>query len=435
MRYLLLCILGLFYIGIQAQSPLTVNDAVTIGLRKNFNLQIAKLEEVSTNLQADNFRAERLLPQINAQIGQQNRLRKVNSPTSFLDGFYQDNLLNLGLETNWQVYDGGRIKIDRAKLAELQKKNQGNITRAIENTIYSIQLAYYSALIAWENLKVIESTKDFSRQKLHDGFTMRTLGQLSSYDVQKLENNFLTDSTKYLVQKVNYEISLQDLYAAMGISSKMTFSLVDQLNFDQEQKFPAILEKELVHHNQQLKNRQVDIALASLNTQYERTFQLPTLVLNGGLTQDLNSTKFKDENREDGKNFAFAFGFTLSYNVFNGRLFKRRIAQQQIQSKIQQLEMDELTLNLKNKLRNAVRNYNQQLATINIHNQLVDNLSQNLADAELQYNAGHLSILEWRTIQLELMQAKLTRLETIFRLKQQDIEIAQLTGKLRKRKY
>lgn len=432
MRYLLLCILGLFYISTQAQSPLTVNDAITIGLRKNFNLQITKLEEVSTNLQVDNFREERLLPQINAQIGQQNRLRKVNSPTSFLDGFYQDNLLNLGLETNWQVYDGGRIKIDQAKLAELQKKNQGNITRAVENTIYSIQLAYYRALIAWENLKVIESTKDFSREKLHDGFTMRTLGQLSTYDVQKLENNFLTDSTKYLVEKVNYEISLQDLYAEMGISSKMTFTLVDQLNFDQEQKIPAILEKELVHHNQQLKNHQIDITLASLNTQYERTFQLPTLVLNGGLTQDLNSTKFKDENREDGKNFAFAFGFTLSYNVFNGRLFKRRIAEQQIQSKIEQLRMDELTLNLKNKLRNAVRNYNQQLATINIHNQLVNNLSQNLADAELQYEAGHLSILEWRIIQLELMRAKLARLETIFRLKQQDVEIAQLTGKLRK---
>lgn len=107
--------------------------------------------------------------------------------------------------------------------------------------------------------------------------------------------------------------------------------------------------------------------------------------------------------------------------------------EQQVQEKIEQLRMDELTLNLKNKLRNIISIYNQQLATINIHNQLITNLSRNLKNAEFQFSAGHLSIQEWRTIQLELLQAKLTQLETIFRLKQQDIEIARLIGKLRKR--
>jgi len=415
--------------GLSGQTKLTLAKAIQIGLRNNFQIQIANSQLRLSEFNTDNANKDRM-PTVNLNINQSTNLNESDSPISFVAEFYRDAGLNGTLDANWVVFDGFRNKANKSRLKELENASKTNVSLIIENTIQAIQLAYYNLIINKEILETITEVKQLSKEKLEDARLKEKFGKNSKFDVMRFENAYLIDSSQFIIQQNEYQLAEQKLNLALGNRTLKNYNAIDDINFSKQNYNCKKLLPKLIRNNNQLRNQMINIALKRKDQAIQNSLQLPTLSANLGGVKGWNRVKFKDVPAQKANDLNFYLRFTLSYTVFDGGVTNRSIQESKMEEKIEMLKFSDIEQTLKNELCQLVEKYNSQLNLIKINEKLITNLRQNLEMVNNQIKNGFSSSLEFRVIQLEYLNAQKTRLETINQLKSTEVMIAKLTGGL-----
>ena len=136
-----------FSSGIFSQSVLTIDDAIKIGLEKNYSVLIVKNEKEIAKTQ-NNFGNAGMSPvvSLNANLN----LANVNSHQEFNTGVVQDRngalSNNTGASANvaWMVFDGLKMFAIKKRLNQNEQLSALELKQQMENTVYEIISAYYS---------------------------------------------------------------------------------------------------------------------------------------------------------------------------------------------------------------------------------------------------------------------------------------------------
>jgi len=414
-----------------AQDKLSLGRAIQIGLNNNFGIQILKIEENIIQNELDNINKTRL-PRVELFAGQQNSSNNINSPTSFVQGFYTDRGLNLGVDANWIIFEGFKVRIEKSRLEKLNKLSQGNSLILVENTIQAIMLAYYNTLVQNEGLRVQQDAKQRSEERFRDAQFQLKYGKVSAYDVLRFENAMLIDSTNSIIQAKNMNMAMQAVNMAMGNKYYKEYELTDELKYQKETYNFDKLQQKMASLNGELLNQYLNLTLRRNDIGLLRAKRYPTLAINGGATRNSNSTKFPEIPKIKGKNFNFYLNFSVSYNLFDGGELRRAMQEGKLREKIENLKIDEIKQELSSELQNAITNYNIQLQIITINEKVISNLKENVILEIDRYKNGFSSLLDYRSLQQEYLQAEQTRLEAIYELLVSETEILKLTGSLTK---
>ncbi len=416
-----------------AQTELSLAKAIKIGLQNNFGIQIQQLEEQIAFNQLENVNKDRL-PRIDLLARQINNINNNSSPTSFVQGFYNDRGLNLAADANWIIFEGFKAKLEKSRLEKIHKQSQGNSMLVVENTIQAIMLAYYNTLVKVEAVKVQDEAIERSEDRFKDAKLQLKHGKASTYDVLRFENSFLIDSSNYIIQQKELALANQALNMAMGNKYHKEYQLTDEIsykktayNFDKLQQKMTSLNRELINQYLNLTLRRNEIGILQAQ-------RYPTIALNTGVTENFNSTKFPEIERINGSNFNFYLNFAVSYTLFDGGQINRSIQDNKIKEQIEALKIEDVKQELSMELKNAITNYNTQLEIIFINEKLIQNLNKNIVLEKERYQNGFSSLLDYRSLQQEFLNAQQTRLEAINELLVNETEILKLTGSLTKYK-
>ena len=76
----------------------------------------------------------------------------------------------------WLLFDGLSVSMNKRKLELLEEYSMGYSTIVVENTIQSIILGYYLALLEEERLKVLESVKGLSGDRYNYEMMRKEIG-------------------------------------------------------------------------------------------------------------------------------------------------------------------------------------------------------------------------------------------------------------------
>ena len=126
---------------------LSLSDAIKIGLKQNYEIQISK-KNVEINKLLNTWGEAGLLPSINLSGSQDNTLSdQSKNPTSFIQELLQSNSLNGGIALNWTLFNGFNVKANKIKLEQLVEQSEGTASLVVENTIHGIILSYYQCKI------------------------------------------------------------------------------------------------------------------------------------------------------------------------------------------------------------------------------------------------------------------------------------------------
>jgi outer membrane protein len=424
------------------QQDLSLEEAITIGLANNYQIQVARAAAAAADNNNDWSLAGKY-PTVNLDLNSTNTYSGTNNPASVVtESNIFSNGLAPGVGVSWILFDGYRVDYTKNQLAATARLSNEQVRVQVQNSIQAIIQAYYGAVVQRDQLVVLEQVLELSRDRIRYQQARQEFGQANTFDLLQVQDAYLNDSTTYLVQRNTYENALRNLQLAMGVQTPTTYRLtnsLEQLRTDYDQ---AALEAKLQQDNPELVAQSVNIELANINTQLQQTARYPRISLNAGASYNWNmnngSQTFNfggNENIQDLPGIAATTirGFVnvaATYTLWDGGARSRRIETAELQQVQAQMQYSALEQQLRTQLANTLATYRNQRELVTITTQLVENAQRNLTIAEERFRGGLINSFDYRTIQLGYINATQSRLNALLNLKNTETELQRLTGGL-----
>ncbi len=417
---------------VNAQEELSLASAIKIGLSNNYQIQISgKNTEIAKR--NNNWMEAGAAPTITVNGSQSFNWSDNDNPASFIQGTSESNSLSYGADLNWVIFNGFRVHITKSKLQQLQEQSEGNGAVMVENTIQSIILGYYNALLQKNKLDALENVVAVSLDRYNYVQEKKNLGSASTFDLLQVKNAMLTDSTNYLMQDLAYKNALRNLNMLMAIDVEKEYALTDKLEHTPVVLNVEGLKNKMMSNNQTLKNQYINQIIMKKDKDLARANLFPVVSFGSGINQSVSGFKGTGIsgtaiNSSGNASLTYYANITLTFTLFNGHKSHRAFNNMKIQEEIAQLTTDEMKLTLSNELITAYELYSARLAILNLTKESLATAELNLKLGEEKYKAGSISSFEFRDIQTAYLNTVATQVEAVFNAISGHTDLTRLTG-------
>lgn len=426
-----LLILALFSAAsLQAQQTLSIEDALKIALENNYEIKIASndLKVDQTNNTIGNAG---MLPTVTASVVDNNNIQNISQTRS--DGTVnsldngKSNSLNYGVGLNWTIFDGMRMFAKREQLNELQKLGESQLKLSVLTKIGDVYATYYDLVQQQQQLTALDSTLVISNQRLALAQNRFSIGKASKLEVLNAQVDLNTDKVTLLKQKELYSNTKILMNQILARDTKIDFKVNEIFKVDSDLKL-AELSELAQKQNPELEAQIINKRVAELQLKQVKSTRYPTVKVNTGynFSDTQSSLGFTTQSSTRGLNY----GFSASLNLFDGLAQRRneKIAHLAIDNA--KIQIEQQNLNLESQLATAFQTYltNLELIQLEETNQAI--AKQNLDITLDKFHIGTITTLEFRTAQLNYVNATVRYSNAQFQAKLSEIALKELAGKL-----
>jgi outer membrane protein len=415
----------LFSFFTSAQTKLTLQEAISVGLNNNYSIKTNTELENIAQLNAKKG-ANAHLPRVSAFLQNGNRLNSVLDPITFARGFYTNLGISGGASLNWQLYDGNANHLQQLIFNEKLLQNNAASQYLRDQLTEEITNVYYKTVLEKEKKDVFHHVAALSKARKNDAMTQQQFGKISVFDVLRTETAAAQDSAAALQQMTTYENALRQLSRTMGEMKYVPYALASRLTYSSKPFSIESVKAKINEKNWILQQVRSQIIEKQHIVNIQKSAYKPKLSFAADLLQNFSTTKFVNTDAQNGRNFNVTGSFSLNLPIYNGGETDRAVQEATIQSKIAENELEKIRQELFSEAEIAVQTYNSQAKIIEQYDIWIQKSEKTLELAQDRYKNGLTTAFEFRQIQLEYLQAKLARLETLFSLKKADTQIARL---------
>ena len=420
--------------NMQAQQVLTLERAIEKTLENNYGIRLAEMNvEIARN--NNDWGVAGRYPRLDLNVN-------VSGFKSGNPGSFVPQRLNGGLSPNlsWTVFDGFRVIANKARLEKLEELSMGNAALIVENNLQAVVLAFYQALLAREQVKVLKEVLSGSRERLDYESYKKELGSTGTFEILQFRNAVITDSSNLILQRMALVNAKRNLNLLMGEEVTIDYSLSGDVNEDFRNFLWNDLLDKMLSSNQNLQNQYINNHILREEVRIAQAGLFPTVSLSAGTTYSLGRLQLRNRDPETAEvqpfvatnvsAFDYSAGLSISFNLFNGGATRRQIETARINERISEVQIEELELALKNDLLIVFDNYQTRRQLLALQTENVTNASTNLDMADERFQSGLINSLDFRTIQLQYLSAQLSRFQALRDLKESETELIRLTGGL-----
>lgn len=413
-----------------AQEILTLENTVKIALENNYEIKIATntLSIEKTNVAIGNAG---MLPTVTATVIDNNSIQ--NSSQTRQDGTKNEldnaknNSLSYGVGLDWTVFDGMRMFARMDQLKELQKLGEAQLKLIVITRISDVNAAYYNLVQQQQQLAALDTTIVISNQRLTLAQNRFTIGKASKLEVLNAQVDLNTDQVALLRQKELYANSKILLNQLMARDVATDFKVINELKVDTLLvllELKALAEKQ----NPQLEAQIISKRVAELELKQIKAARYPTVRVNTAynFSESQSSLGFVAQSQSRGLNY----GFSGSLNLFDGFAQNRNEKIAKIQIENSKLNIDQQSLALNAQLATSYQTYLTNLELIALEEKNEAIAKQNLNITLDKFRIGTITTLEFRTAQLNYVNAKVSYSNAQFQGKLSEIALRELAGNL-----
>ena len=431
MRYLFL-FLGLLMVNMNAQTEMTAEDAIRIGLKYNFNIQIARNEaEIARN--NTGLGSAEFLPALDATGTLQYLTTdpETNSPFSF--GKSSTKGYEGQITLSWTLFDGMKMFVEKRRFDKLADLGETQSRDIIENTVVGILQAYFNLVQQEQLLDVAKSTLEISETRLNKEKVRRDVGGASSTDLLNAQVSYNNDLSTLLNQELRVVVALKELNILLGQNPETEIRVkkdisVPPLTISYEKLQELALERNstllVVKQNREVSNENIKLARSPF-------FPRLSLIANYGYsnrTVSSESPRFEEDITT--KSLDGLVGLNLSWNLFNGFRNKIDLQNAQIEAKNQELAYQDIRNQLIGLVQERYETFQKRLELLRLEEQNMVAAEQNLQLQTDRYQIGAASSLEFRDAQVNLARSQATYIVANYQARISRLEIEQLIGNL-----
>lgn len=415
---------------INAQDILTVEEAVQIALENNYQIKIAanelQIDEVSVSVGNAG-----MLPQVGLNLIDNNSVQYLSQTRS--DGSVverdnaKNNSLNYGIAMDWTLFDGLRMFADYEQLKETQKLGEAQLKQVILNKVGEVMITYFDLVQQKQQLTALDSTIIISEQRVDLAHNRFTIGKASKLEVLNAQVDLNTDETLMQRQKELYVNTKVQLNEYLARDLKIDFEVVPEIFVDQAlqlTELETLVEKE----NPTLQVEQINKRISELELKQTKALRYPTIFASTGYNfgRTESSLGFTTNSNSRGWNY----GFGASLNVFDGFNQNRNEKIAKIQIENTEVAIAQRTQELMSLVNTTYQTYLTNISLIELEGKNEAIAQENMEITVEKYRIGIIPTIEFRTAQLNYINAKVRHSNAKFQAKLSEIILKQLAGNL-----
>jgi outer membrane protein len=413
-----------------SQSVLTVEDAIKIGLEKNYAVLIVKNEQEIAKLQ-NNFGNAGMSPtvSVNANLN----LANINSYQEFSTGVIQErngaqsNNTGASVNVGWVIFDGLKMFAVKKRLGLNEQLSAIELKQQMENTVYDIVSAYYTVVktnelikAAKQNLSIYEERKKIAKLRLE-------IGSDSKVDV------LLSQSNENKAKSAIIQLELQLLNAKTKLNTLLNkpvdteFNTTDSIivNFN-----PNIddLKKEVSKSNSSILMSKQNELITQQSIKEARSANLPFVQLNGAynFTRSQSQAGFVFLNRQAGLNA----GVTAGWLLFNGNKNSKLVKERNILYLNQKYVTEQMQQQIDGQVFNSYKTYLLNKTIVDLERQNLTDSKEVLDVSIERYKVGKSNLLETIETQKNLEDAQVRYIEALYAIKMAETDLLRANGSL-----
>ena len=372
-----------------------------------------------------------MLPVVEASISDDNSTRFLEQTRSDGTVLEQDNAINnsldYGVALDWTIFDGLRMFANYNQLKENQKLGEAELKQVILAKTGEVMIIYYDLVQQQQQLAALDSTLHISQQRVELAQNRFSIGKASKLEVLNAQVDLNTDSTLLKRQRELYINTKIQLNEHLARELKTEFIVVPEIFVNQNLALPE-LEARVVSENPQLEAEQIRKKINELELQQIKAARYPTVSVvtgyNFGSTE--SSLGFTTSSNFRGLNY----GFAASVNLFDGFNQNRNEKIGKVTIENAKVAIEEQKQALMSLVGTTFQTYltNISLIELEANNEAI--AKENLDITVEKYRIGTIPTIEFRTAQLNFVNAKVRHSNAKFQAKLSEIILRQLAGNL-----
>lgn len=320
--------------------------------------------------------------------------------------------------------------------AQFKDVSQRQLQRQVQLTANQVYQAFYDALLAQEQARVIEQRVDRTQATLQEVETRVRQGVTPKFQRLSTEVDLANQRTELIQAQNRAGLALDQLKVALGLSVDRPLRLEGDLDPEDQTLFTNISMTEALgmayDRRPDLESARLQVDLREVEKRTVKAEYLPTISAVANFTYsgrvpdnrtsiltDPNDPFFFDEiNRgffdTDFWNPSFNVGVQLTWNLFDGFQRAARVQQRNIAVSQAQLQYEQLSQQIELEVTRALRNLEAARERINSQQQNVRRAETNYDYTEERVGEGVSSQLELREASDQLDQSRVNYLQAVF---------------------
>lgn len=413
-----------------AQEVLAIEDAMKIALENNFEIKIAKNNSKisETNVTLGNAG---MLPNAGASITDNNSVTnssqtRQDGTTTSLDNA-KNNSLNYGVSLGWTVFDGLKMFAKLDQLKELQKLGDAELKRTILIKIGQVNSAYYDLVQQQQQLAALDTTIVISKQRLTLAQNRFSIGKASKLEVLNAQVDLNSDQVALLRQKESYANAKILLNQYLARDPKINFTVTDLVTVDNKLILADLMDL-AQKQNPALEAQIINKRIAELQLKQVKADRYPVVNLTSGynFNESQSSLGFTSQASSRGLNY----GFNATLNIFDGFNQHRNEKVAKLQIENSQIAIEQQNMILNTQLSTAFQTYLTNLELIDLEEDNEAIAKQNLDITLDKFRIGTITTLDFRTAQLNYVNAKVRYSNAQYEAKLSEIALKELAGNI-----
>ncbi|MFY8182324.1 MAG: TolC family protein [Flavobacterium sp.] len=430
LHFLYISLLFLLGFQLEAQEILKLEDAVKIALENNYDIKIAKnnLKIDETNSTAGNAG---MFPTLSATVANNNSILNTTQTQASGDKRTLDNAINMnltyGVGLDWTIFDGMRMFARREQLKVLQKQGEAELKLAIITRISDVYATYFDLVQQQQQIKALDTAIVISNQRLTTAQNRYSIGKAAKLEVLNAQVDLNTDVSSRLKQLELYQNSKIRLNEILARDTKLNFKVEDKITIDASLKYDelkSLSEKQ----NPQLQAQLLEKNNAELQLKQVKAGRYPTVRINSGYNFTRSEASLGFVTQSSGR--GFVYGINASVPIFDGFNQNRNEKVAKLQVENVENTINQQKIALESQLGMAYQSYLTNLELTKVEAKNSEIAKQNLDITLAKFKIGTITPIEYRTAQLNYVNALVRYSNAQFQTKLFEISLKELSGTL-----
>ena len=414
-----------------AQNTLSAEDAVSIALKYNYDIMVAR-NNASTDSANNTPGNAGMLPNISID-GTESYSAAENVQQKLADGTLVNasnakaNSLNASVGLNWTVFDGGKMFVTKRKLNEIQALGEIQFRDRVLQTVYDVILAYYDVVRQKQELASINEviTYNLERVKISQtsydaGLSPKTNLLQAKIDLNVYQENAINQQSIIIAAK-------RTLNQFLGRNADISFEVLDSIPINDLLDKNELVQK-LDSTNTSILAYQKQVNVSKLSLKEMNALLLPRINFNAGYGLFQSNTPESSPLRS--RTIGPSIGGTISIPIYQAGNTSRQIKTAKIQLLSDEYNLESVRLQVNQQLQNALTQFENQLHLLKIEKDNAILAKENLEITILRLRFGQTTSLEVSLAEGSFVDS-LTRLINFeYNLKVAETKLKQLLSRL-----
>jgi outer membrane protein TolC len=430
--FILFLLMICFSRSTEAQQLMTLEDAISIGLKNNYDILMAKNQEDAAALDYQ-YAYGAFLPVINGSASRTwstaNISQKYSNGNDVERNGSKSNNISLSADLNWTLFDGLRVFATKDKLKAIQEAGTFTVKDQVVNTVAEIIQAYYNIVQAKQQLQSVAEQMSISEERVNIAKNKYTSGLGSKIDLLQAQVDLNAQKSAYLLQQTLIDESKATLNQLIALPPDNAYSVSDTIPVNLNLDFAA-LKQQAFSSNPELLLAQKNIDISQLSLKEIQRSRLPVISFNSSYayTKQSSEAGFSLFN----KNKGLSYGFSAAIPIFQGFNINRQAKSAELDIAYQQLNLQNQQSQVSLQLQNAFKDYSYYKKAMQLEEENLGVAEENVKVTLAAFKQGQVSSLEIKEAQQSLADAHYRLISARYNAKLAETNLLRLKGDILK---